>query len=86
MNSTIKNFRLKGFYNERGKKISFNQETRALNENEAKEKIYLFYGSKHKIKRQQITFLELKELKVDEITDPLVQEFANNKDLSIRRS
>ncbi|MHA1990466.1 MAG: 50S ribosomal protein L18Ae [Candidatus Hodarchaeales archaeon] len=83
--SEIKNFRIMGSFTQYGKKVTFNKEIRSLNEDNAIENVYLFFGSKHKIKRNQIKILEIKEIDKKDITDRLVQEFATNKDISIRR-
>ncbi|MHA1984386.1 MAG: 50S ribosomal protein L18Ae [Candidatus Hodarchaeales archaeon] len=83
--SEIKNFRIMGSFTQHGKKVTFKREIRSLNEDNAIENVYLFFGSKHRIKRAQIKILEVKEINKKDITDKLVQEFATNKDISIRR-
>ena len=83
--SKIKNFKITGSFSEKGKKVTFNKEIRSLDKDDAIEKIYQFFGSKHKVKRNQIKILEIKTIDKKDITDRLVQEFATNKDISIRR-
>ena len=81
----IKNFIVKGSYSNKGTKVAFKKEFRAVSKENAIEKIYLFLGSKHSIKRAQITISEVAEIAIKDITDKLVQEFATNHDISIRR-
>lgn len=83
--TVIKNFRVNGSYSYKGKKTSFKKEFRAVSKENAIEKMYLFLGSKHSIKRAQISIAEVVELATKDITDKLIQEFATSQDISIRR-
>ncbi|MEM4884173.1 MAG: 50S ribosomal protein L18Ae [Saccharolobus sp.] len=49
---------------------------RALNEKQAAEYIYSFFGSKNKIKRHNIKIEEIREIKEDEIPDKRIRDLA----------
>ena len=53
---------------------SFKKEMRALKPEEVVERIYKEMGSKHRVKRFQITILKVDEIKTDEITDVTVKK------------
>ncbi|MFX1533523.1 MAG: 50S ribosomal protein L18Ae [Promethearchaeota archaeon] len=49
--SEVKVFLIKGYYRQRGKKIHFSKELRALKEDDALEILYCDIGSRHRVKR-----------------------------------
>ncbi|BDB97241.1 50S ribosomal protein L18Ae [Saccharolobus caldissimus] len=49
---------------------------RALNEKQAMEYIYSFFGSKNKIKRHNIKIEEIREISEEEIADRRIKELA----------
>ncbi|MDT7861402.1 MAG: 50S ribosomal protein L18Ae [Saccharolobus sp.] len=49
---------------------------RALNEKQAMEYIYSFFGSKNKIKRHNIKIEEIREINEEEIADRRIKELA----------
>lgn len=51
----------------------FTKELKAINEEDIYEKIYSDFGSKHGIKRNKIIIEEIKEIKEDEVKDPVVK-------------
>jgi len=55
-------------------KTAFRKEIRALNPEDAKEKIYTDMGSKHRAKRFQIRILEVEEIPPEEIQNPLIRK------------
>ncbi len=76
--SEIKYYLIKGtalfgesHYPERRK---FVKVIRALNEKQAIEYIYSYFGSKNKIKRYNIKIEEIRELKEEEVADKRVKE------------
>ena len=50
----IQYFRINGSFKERGSYVNFTREVRSLTPEDAKEKIFLHFGSKHKLKRLSI--------------------------------
>jgi ribosomal protein L20A (L18A) len=66
----IKNYIITGTIIINKEKIKFSKALRSTSENEAKESVFLHYGSKHHIKRQVI---KIQSVKVSEqqIEDPI---------------
>ena len=56
---------------------------RALNEKQAVEYIYSFFGSKNKIKRHNIKIEEIREIKEDEIPDKRLRDLAKLEKLIV---
>lgn len=72
----IRNFRIIGSYRQKREIVRFSREVRATKEADASEKVLLFLGSKHRIKRAHIMIKEIKEVSVDDLEDKIVKEFA----------
>ncbi|MCW4055663.1 MAG: 50S ribosomal protein L18Ae [Candidatus Bathyarchaeota archaeon] len=72
--SEIKVFRITGKIVKPNLKTTFRKEIRALNPENAKEKIYTDVGSKHRAKRFQIRILAVEEIPPEEIQDPLIRK------------
>ncbi len=53
--------------------------TKEVLSSDPKEKIYSDFGSRHKVKRGNIKIDDVKELKNDEITDPLLKQLAKGE-------
>lgn len=51
----------------------FSKEVISSSEEEAKEKIYSLFGSKHRVSRTNIKFYEIKEISEEEIEDYLIK-------------
>lgn len=70
----MKGFRISGSFDDaRHGQQSFCIEVAAENDMEAKEQIVSTLGSRHKLKRWQITVKETKELTNEEVTDHVVK-------------
>jgi len=52
----------------------FSKEVISENEEEAIEKIYSLFGSKHRVKRTNIKIYDTEEVDEDEVEDDLIQE------------
>lgn len=72
--SEVKVYRISGKISKPNFQTSFKKEMRALKPEEVAERIYKEIGSKHKVKRFQITILKIEEIKADEITDLAVRK------------
>ena len=68
-----KNFRVKGSFIMGSETQVFTKELRAVKEEEIYEKLYSIFGSKHRIKRNQIKIDSIEEISDDEVEDPIVQ-------------
>jgi large subunit ribosomal protein LX len=70
-------FRIKGEYRAKNKKIPFTKEVKALKEAHAIEKLLSLIGSKHRVPRKFITITEIKQIQVDELTDPVLKSITS---------
>ncbi|BDC19801.1 50S ribosomal protein L18Ae [Acidianus sp. HS-5] len=57
-------------------KQKFTKFVRALNEKQAMEYVYTYFGSKNKIKRHNIKIEEIKEVSPEEIADRSIKDIA----------
>ena len=62
----INTYTVKGHFKNKGEIVSFTRNIRSSSESDAKEKVYLHFGAKHKIKRQSIKFDAISIAKNDE--------------------
>lgn len=58
---------------------NFSVQVAAVDENAAKEKVLSDLGSKHRKKRVEITFAEVKALAAADVTDPVVKHQIGEK-------
>ena len=77
MSKSIKYFKVLGTIVINNEKIQFSKVIRSSNEEDAKNKVLLHYGSKHRIKRQVIKISSVKEVKKDQVEDPIGEELSN---------
>lgn len=66
-------FRIKGSFVLGSETQVFTKELRAINEEDIYEKIYSIFGSKHRIKRNQIKIDSIEEIAEDDVEDPIVK-------------
>ena len=66
-------FRIKGKIVGKDEPMVFTKEYKAMKEEDAIEKIYSEIGSKHHVKRTSIKIVEVSEISVDEVQDPILQ-------------
>jgi len=52
---------------------SFTKEVLALNKQNAKEYLLSIIGSKHRVKRREITIIKIEELSLDKVSDPIIK-------------
>ena len=69
----MKGFRAKGSFKDKKKKQDFTVEVAAEDSEAAKERVLSNLGSRHKLKRWEISIDELTELAPADITDHLVK-------------
>ena len=63
----------------------FRKEVRALKPEDAKEKIYMELGSKHRVKRFQIKIAKIEQISLEEIESPLVKKLTLGEEESVQR-
>ncbi|MFX0170648.1 MAG: 50S ribosomal protein L18Ae [Candidatus Hodarchaeota archaeon] len=71
---SVKIFRILGSFKQRREVTSFSKEICALNEEQAKEKLFSEFGSRNRLKRRQIRISSIDEISPKEITDPIIQK------------
>ena len=72
--SEVKVFRVTGKMVKPNLKTTFRKEVRALKPEDAKEKIFMELGSKHRAKRFQIKIFKVEEVPPEEIESPLIRK------------
>ena len=72
--SEIKVFRVLGKIRKPNFQTEFRKEVRALNPEDAVEKVYMLLGSKHRVKRFQIKIFKVEEIAPGEIEDMIVRK------------
>ena len=72
--SEVKVFRVSGKIRKPNFQTEFQKEVRALKPEDAVEKVYMLLGSKHRVKRYQMTISQVQEIGPEEIEDILVKK------------
>ncbi|PVX26605.1 MAG: 50S ribosomal protein L18a [Candidatus Bathyarchaeum sp.] len=72
--SEVKVFRVIGKIRKPNFQTEFRKEVRALKPEDAVEKVYMLLGSKHRVKRFQMTISKVEELAPNEIEDILLKK------------
>jgi len=62
----------------------FRKEVRALKLEDAVEKVYMLLGSKHRVKRFQMTISKVEEISPEEIEDILVKKMTPGAEESVQ--
>lgn len=65
-------YRVAGWFKQGFNRQNFTRELIAITKEQALERIYSEFGSRHKLKRNQINIEEVTEIRVEEITDPKI--------------
>ena len=82
--SEVKVFRVIGEIKKPNFETEFRKEVRALNPEDAVEKVYTLLGSKHRVKRYQMNISKVEELKPEEIEDVLVKKMTPGAEESVQ--
>ena len=72
-------FIVTGDFKKGGKIQKFTKEVLVINKQNAEEYIYSILGSKHRVKRREITITKIDELPLDKITDPVIKQIMGGK-------
>lgn len=76
-------FRVTGKIVKPNLKTAFKKEVRALKPEDAKEKISMELGSKHRAKRFQIKIYNIQEIPPEEIEDPLIKKLTLKEETDV---
>ena len=82
--SEVKVFRVSGKINKPNFKTEFQKEGRALNPEDATEKVYMLLGSKHRVKRFQMKIYKVEEVNPKDIKDILVRKMTPGAEDSVQ--
>ncbi|UCE96468.1 MAG: 50S ribosomal protein L18a [Candidatus Bathyarchaeota archaeon] len=82
--SKVKTFRVTGKLAKPNLTTAFKKEIRALRPEHAKEKILMELGSRHRAKRFQIKIFEIREIKPEEIEDPLIKRLTLGEEEDVK--
>ena len=79
----VKVFRVIGKIRKPNFQTDFRKEIRALKPEDAVEKVYMLLGSKHRVKRFQISISMVEEIKLEEIEDLIVKKLTQGAEKSV---
>ena len=82
--SEVKVFRVIGEIRKPNFQTEFRKEVRALKPEDAVEKVYMELGSKHRVKRYQMTISKVEELAPEEIENVLVKKMTQGAEESVQ--
>jgi len=82
--SEVKVFRVSGKIRKPNFQTDFQKEVRALKPEDAVEKVYMLLGSKHRVKRFQMTISKVEEIGPEEIEDVLVKKMTPGAEESVQ--
>jgi large subunit ribosomal protein LX len=82
--SEVKVFRVIGKIRKPNFQTEFRKEVRALKPEDAVEKVYMELGSKHRVRRYQMTISKVQELSPEEIEDVLVKKMTQGAEESVQ--
>jgi large subunit ribosomal protein LX len=82
--SEVKVYRVSGNINKPNFKTEFQKEVRALNPEDAAEKIFMLIGSKHRVKRFQMKISKVEELDPKDIQDLIIRKMTPGAENSVQ--
>ena len=72
--SEVKVYRVSGKINKPNLKTEFSKEIRAVKPEDAVEQVYTLIGSKHRVRRFQMSITKVEEIGLDEVEDLIVRK------------
>jgi large subunit ribosomal protein LX len=82
--SEVKVFRVIGKIRKPNFETEFRKEVRALKPEDAVEKVYMELGSKHRVRRYQMTISKVQELSPEEIENVLVKKMTQGAEEPVK--
>ena len=82
--SEVKVFRVIGKIRKPNFQTDFRKDVRALKPEDAVEKVYMLLGSKHRVKRFQMTISRVEEIEPQEIKDNIVKKLTLGAEDSVQ--
>jgi len=77
-------FRVTGEIVKPNLRTTFKKEVRALKPENAKEKVYMELGSKHRAKHFQIKIFKIEEISPEEIESPLIKKLTLGEEADVK--
>jgi large subunit ribosomal protein LX len=72
-------FKITGNFKKGRKTQDFTKEVMSDNKQQLKEYIYSIIGSKHRVKRREITISKIEEIPIDKVTDQIILQRIGGK-------
>ncbi|MCW4023051.1 MAG: 50S ribosomal protein L18Ae [archaeon] len=72
--SEVKVYRVSGKISKPNLQTEFSKEIRAIKPEDAVEKVYTLLGSKHRVKRFQMSISKVEEIGLDEVQDLIIRK------------
>jgi large subunit ribosomal protein LX len=82
--SEVKVYRVSGNIKKPNFNTEFQKEVRALNPEDATEKIYMLLGSKHRVKRFQMKISKVEEIDPKDIQDLIIRKMTPGAENSVQ--
>jgi len=82
--SEVKVYRVAGKINKPNFKTEFQKEVRAMNTEDATEKVYMLLGSKHRVKRFQMKIFKVEEVNPKDIKDIIIRKMTPGAENSVQ--
>jgi len=82
--SEVKVYRVSGKISKPNLRTEFSKEIRAVKPEDAVEKVYTLLGSKHRVKRFQMSIFKVEEIGFDEIQDIIVRKLTQGADEAVQ--
>ena len=82
--SEVKVYRVSGKINKPNFKTEFQKEVRAMNPEDATEKVYMLLGSKHRVKRFQMKIFKVEEVNPKDIKDIIIRKMTPGAEDSVQ--
>jgi len=83
MMSEVKVFRVIGKIRKPNFQTEFSKEVRALKPEDAVEKVYMLLGSKHRVKRFQLSISKVEEIAFEDIENLIVKKLTQGAEESV---
>ena len=84
MMSEVKVFRVIGKIRKPNFQTEFSKEVRALKPEDAVEKVYMLLGSKHRVKRYQMSISKVEEIAFEDIQDNIMKKLTKGAEDSVQ--
>jgi large subunit ribosomal protein LX len=72
-------FKITGNYRKGKRSQKFTKEIITENKQKAEEYILSIMGSKHRVKRREITIENIEKISTDQVTDPIIRQMIGGK-------